>query len=176
MNLWILSILLKIIKRFLNKWLKPSSFLSSLKEISILSEKKPPLFQKNFELNYNKRNFNNPFTHTTSVQSIAKRLLCASFWKRRTQTNSHIVSAALYQPNRYQRTWHTVLIDLRISLLIDLRISIWIDLRMSLSRYEELSSDERNCRYQPLPRVDMEDYFRDENKFVQLPWEDPMYV
>ena len=34
----------------------------------------------------------------------------------------------------------------------------------------------RNVDYQPLSQVNMDDFFRDENKFEQLPWEDPMLV
>ena len=39
------------------------------------------------------------------------------------------------------------------------------------------SSDEdweRYTGYQPVPTIDMDEYFKDENKFVPLPWEDNM--
>ena len=29
--------------------------------------------------------------------------------------------------------------------------------------------------YQPISQINMDDFYKDENKFVQLPWEDAMY-
>ena len=36
--------------------------------------------------------------------------------------------------------------------------------------------DSDEFEYQSIPTNDMDEYFLDENKFTQLPWEDTMYV